>query len=52
MNGNLYLELFGYLGSVMVVVSMLMTSVVKLRVLNAVGSMISGTYALLIGSFR
>ena len=51
MNGNLYLELFGYLGSVMVVVSMLMTSVVKLRVLNAVGSMISGTYALLIGSF-
>ena len=50
MNGNLYLELFGYLGSAMVV-SMLMTSVVKLRVLNAVGSVISGTYAFIIGSF-
>ena len=51
MNGNLYLELFGYLGSAMVVVSMLMTSVVKLRVFNAIGSVISGTYALIIGSY-
>lgn len=44
------IELFGYLGSVLVVVSMLMSSVVKLRVINTIGSVISGTYALVIGS--
>lgn len=48
---NLWLELFGYLGSTLVVVSMLMASVVKLRVINTIGSVISGTYALIIGSF-
>ena len=51
MNNSMYIELFGYLGSVLVVVSMLMSSVVKLRVINMVGSLISGTYALIIGSF-
>ena len=45
------IELFGYLGSTLVVVSMLMASVVKLRVTNMIGSIISGTYALIIGSF-
>lgn len=49
--GNLWLELFGYLGSTLVVVSMLMASVVKLRVINVIGSIISGIYALIIGSF-
>ncbi len=51
MNTEMLIELFGYLGSVMVVVSMLMSSVVKLRVINTIGSVISGTYALIIGSF-
>ncbi len=50
MNTELLLELFGYLGSVVVVVSLLMASVVKLRVFNMIGSFISGTYALIIGS--
>lgn len=45
------IELFGYLGSVLVVVSMLMSSVIKLRVINTIGSTVSGTYALIIGSF-
>lgn len=45
------IELFGYLGSTLVVVSMLMSSVVKLRVINTIGSIISGTYAFIIGSF-
>lgn len=45
------IELFGYLGSTLVVVSMLMSSVVKLRVINTVGSIISGTYALIIHSY-
>lgn len=51
MNTELMIELFGYLGSALVVVSMLMASVVKLRVINTVGSVISGSYALIIGSF-
>ena len=45
------IELYGYLGSTLVVVSMLMASVVKLRVVNTIGSIVSGTYALIIGSF-
>ena len=51
MDKALLIELFGYLGSALVVVSMLMASVVKLRVINMIGSVISGTYALIIGSF-
>ena len=51
MEPKIWIELFGYLGSTLVVVSMLMASVVKLRVINAVGSVISATYALIIGSF-
>ena len=46
-----WLEIFGYLGSILVVVSLLMTSIIKLRILNLAGSLISGIYALLIGSF-
>lgn len=45
------IEIFGYIGSTLVVVSMLMSSVVKLRVINTIGSVVSGTYALIIGSF-
>ena len=48
---SFYIELFGYLGSFLVVVSMLMASVVKLRIINITGSLISGIYALIIGSF-
>ncbi len=51
MDPSFWIELFGYLGSTLVVVSMLMSSVVKLRVINTLGSVISGTYALIIGSF-
>ncbi len=51
MNNALFIELFGYLGSILVVVSMLMSSVIKLRIINIIGSVISGTYALIIGSF-
>ena len=44
------LEIYGYIGSALVVISMLMTSVKKLRIINMAGSLISGTYALIIGS--
>ena len=51
MNASLALELFGYLGSVLVLVSMLMTSVVRLRIINLIGSAIFATYAILIRSY-
>jgi hypothetical protein len=45
------LELMGYLGSILILVSMLMTSVVRLRVINLIGSAIFAVYALLIKSY-
>lgn len=51
MNMIILLELIGYTGSLLVIVSMLMTSVVKLRVINTVGSVIFCGYALAIHSY-
>ena len=51
MNAKFFIEAFGYLGSALVVVSMLMTSVVKLRVINMIGSIIFAIYALIIKSY-
>ena len=51
MSINLILELIGYLGSALVIVSMLMTSVVKLRIINTIGSVIFCGYALAIHSY-
>ena len=48
---KMMIELVGYLGSALVVISMVMTSVVKLRVVNTVGSAIFMGYALVIGSY-
>ena len=45
------LELVGYLGSFLVIISMLMTSVVKLRIINTIGSVIFAIYAQLIHSY-
>lgn len=44
---NIYLEIFGYIGTALVLVSMLMTSVVKLRIFNGTGALISMIYAFL-----
>lgn len=51
MNTTTIIEIAGYLGSTLVVVSMLMSSVVKLRVINTIGSCISASYALIIHSY-
>lgn len=48
MNVSMIIEMVGYTGSVLVVVSMLMSSVVRLRVINTVGSGIFAVYALII----
>ena len=44
-------EAIGYLGSLLVLVSMLMTSVFKLRIINTAGSLIFTVYALIIRSY-
>lgn len=50
MSAKAALEIFGYIGSALVVISMLMSSIVKLRIINTIGSIISFVYALLCGA--
>lgn len=42
---NIYLEIFGYIGTVLVIISMMMTSFLKFRVINMCGGLISFAYA-------
>lgn len=51
MNSSMLIEIMGYFGSILVVVSMLMTSVIKLRVVNTIGAGIFAVYALIICSY-
>lgn len=51
MDGKFILELIGYVGSLLVIISMLMTSVVKLRIINTIGSVIFCGYAICIHSY-
>lgn len=44
-------ELIGYVGSILVLISMLMSSVIKLRVINTVGSVIFTVYAFIIQTY-
>lgn len=45
---NVFLELFGYLGTALVLISMMMTSVRWLRLVNLSGAVISMIYAILV----
>ncbi|MBE6131660.1 MAG: YgjV family protein [Erysipelotrichaceae bacterium] len=40
-------EIIGYTGTILVVLSMMMTSVIKLRIINICGSVLSMTYAII-----
>ena len=51
MTSEFIIEMVGYLGSALVLVSFLLTSVVKLRIVNTVGSVIFAIYALIIRSY-
>lgn len=51
MDTKVLIEAFGYLGSALVVISMLMTSVLRLRIINTIGSVIFAIYALIIHSY-
>jgi hypothetical protein len=44
------IEIFGYTGSVIVAVSLMMSSIVKLRVLNLTGAVIFSSYGFIIGA--
>ena len=50
-NAKIIVETVGYIGSALVLISMLMTSVVKLRFINTIGSLIFTAYALCIVSY-
>lgn len=45
------IELIGYLGSILVLISMLMSSVIKLRLINTIGSVIFTFYAFAIQTY-
>lgn len=51
MSADTILELIGYFASFLVLISLLMTSVVKLRIINTIGSLIFAIYAVLIRSY-
>ena len=45
------IELVGYISSILVLIAFLMSSVVKLRIVNSIGSFMFAVYALLIQSY-
>ena len=51
MNWAVAYEILGYVGTGLILVSMLMTSVVRLRVINLIGSGLFAVYAVLIQSY-
>jgi len=44
------LELIGYIGSVIVAISLMMSSIVKLRIINFIGGAVFSTYGFMIGA--
>ena len=51
MNPSTIIEIVGYVGSALVLISFLMSSVIKLRIVNLIGSLIFAIYALIIKSY-
>ncbi len=51
MNSGVIIEAIGYIGSALVLISFLMVSVVKLRIVNTIGSVIFTFYAFIIHSY-
>ncbi|MCX7862667.1 MAG: hypothetical protein N2449_06705 [Bacteroidales bacterium] len=46
-----YLEIIGYVASIIIALSIAMTSVVKFRIFNAIGAFIFSTYGFIIGAY-
>ena len=51
MDSRMWLEIVGYVASVLVAVSLMMSSILKLRIINLVGSAAFTVYGLLIGAY-
>lgn len=51
MTNELLIEVVGYIGSALVLVSFLMASVIKLRIINTIGSLICVIYSLIIAAY-
>lgn len=51
MNTQTIIELVGYIGSALVLISFLMVSVVKLRIVNSIGSIVCVIYGLIIHAY-
>ena len=51
MNAQFWLEMVGYLGSVVIAISLMMRSLVRLRIINAVGSLVFVVYGILIHAY-
>lgn len=51
MNEQMALEVLGYVASVLVAVSLMMSSILRLRLINLVGSAAFATYGFLIGAY-
>ena len=50
MDKAMFIEIFGYIGTILVIGSMLMSSMVKLRIVSTLGSTVSGIYAMINGA--
>jgi len=48
---EIFLEIFGYIGTALVILSMTMKSLTKLRIINISGSVISMIYAVIVGTW-
>lgn len=50
LNAN-YIEWIGYLASLLIVVSLTMSDIVKLRIVNSIGCVVFVTYGILVGAY-
>ncbi len=48
---TIFIEVFGYIGTALVIISMMMTSLLKLRVINISGGIISAIYSAYYGAW-
>ena len=48
---DIYLEIFGYIGTALVILSMMMKSIGKLRIVNSIGGTISMIYSAFVNAW-
>ena len=48
---HIYLEIFGYIGTALVLLSMMMTSMNKLRIVNIAGNAVTMIYSIIVNAW-